>query len=64
MCVYTCVFTTSDLFVGGGVSEANTLDLGPGVSSRTGATAKTWGGVDAAHTHMTRHHCTLPITES
>lgn len=59
-----CVFTSTDLFVGGGVGEANSLDLGASVSSRTGATTKTWGGVDAAHTHVTRHHCALPITET
>lgn len=59
-----CAFTNTDLFVGGGVGEANTLDLGASVSSRTGTTAKTWGGVNAAHAHVTRHHCTLSITKT
>ena len=54
-----CVFTAADLFVGGGVGESDALDLGAGVPSRTGAAAETWGGVYAAHTHVTRHHCTL-----
>lgn len=54
----------SDLFVSSGVGEANALDLGAGVSGRTGATAETWGGVNAAHTHVTRHHCTLTRAET
>lgn len=59
-----CVFTASDLFVGGGVGEADTLDLGASVSSRTGATAETRGGVNAAHAHVTWHYCTLTTTKT
>lgn len=56
------MFTGADLFVGGGVGEADALDLGAGVSSRTGATAEARGSVDAAHTHVTRLHSTLSTT--
>lgn len=53
------VFTDADLFVGSGIGESDTLDLGAGVSSRTRPTTKTWGCVYAAHTHVTRHDSTL-----
>lgn len=53
------VFTGADLFVGGGVGEADALDLGPGVSRRTGTTAEARGSVNAAHTHVARLHSTL-----
>lgn len=56
------IFSDSDLFVGGGVGESDALDLRAGVSSRTGTTAETRGGVYAAHTHVTRLHDTLPTT--
>lgn len=49
----------TDLFVGDGVGEADTLDLGPGVSRRTGATAETRGCVDATYPHVTGLHSAL-----
>lgn len=55
---------SADLFVGGGVGEADALDLGAGVSSGAGTTAETRGGVDAAHAHVTRHHSTLQTTNN
>ena len=58
------MFTDTDLFVGPGVGESDALDQGAGVSGRTGATAETWGGVYAAHTHVTRHHSALTTTKT
>lgn len=63
-CVCMCVFIIADLFVGHGVGKANALDLGPSVSCRTGTTAETRGGVDAAHSHVTGHHWALPTEET
>ena len=64
-CVCVCVcLLVSDLFVGGGVGQADPLDLGPGVPIRTGTAAETWGSVYAAHAHVARHHRTLQITET
>lgn len=49
----------TDLFVGDGIGEADTLDLGPGVSRRTGATAEAWGCVDTTYPHVTGLHSAL-----
>lgn len=49
----------TDLFVGDGVGEADTLDLGPSVSRRTGATAEARGRVDATYPHVTGLHSAL-----
>lgn len=49
----------TDLFVGDGVGEADTLDLGPSVSRGTGATAEARGRVDATYPHVTGLHSAL-----
>lgn len=53
------VFTGTDLFVGGGVGNANALDLRAAEPCRTGAAAKARRSVDAAYTHVTRLDRTL-----
>lgn len=53
------VFTGTDLFVGGGVGDANALDLRAAEPCRTGPAAEARWSVDAAYTHVTRLHRTL-----
>ena len=47
------------LFVSGGISEANSLNMGAGVARGTHPATEPWGCVDAAHTHVTGHYDAL-----